>query len=53
MLPGKVLCRIHACTFAETDRERGMSDLPEELLQANSYSKLGPKCDRKKHNSVI
>lgn len=39
MLPGKVLCSIHAWTFAERDAERegGMCDLSEELLQANSH----------------
>lgn len=39
MLPGKVLCSIHACTFAERERERerGMCDLSEELLQANTH----------------
>lgn len=40
MLPGKVLCKNHACTFAERERERDRvikCDLCEELLQANSH----------------
>lgn len=56
MVPGKVLCKNHACTFAEREREREVyvTFLKNfSKLIVIKHSKLGPKYERKKHNSVI